>query len=482
MHKGFRLAALITLFLGFNFPLFSTAHAAEKPGSQARLSQIKQLMSAHKAQEAYQLAIEMAHQEEGRLDFDLLFGAVAIDANHPDVAIFALDRVLMQQPGNLYAKQKLGQAYYLLGDYPSAKRLLKTVIASQAPEALRSEAKKILEQTKKPPKNPGQAKSNTFSFEVEGGYDSNINSATTSTSISVPTSFTPLQLSEENLATHDQIANFTGDWQGYYPIPNSSEAGLFWDINDSYRDNIHNAALNLNTFSTMSGLMLQKGNYTLRVPLRTQLMYLSGDPLRRALAMAINVTRLINPRHAAMLFVEKGTQTYPFQEPSDSSSGEDQPTPPLRNPLSAATNLAGGGWFYTLDNKTQVVTRAYYGINRGCLDFYPSASKTDRFYARLSNSFSSHYYGAQLSLTRQISDKSSASIDLGQQFATYNIIDAVFEVLRKDNFLNLGLSYQWKYNQNIILMGNYIHYENDSNLPLFQYRRNIVDLGLRYTL
>lgn len=464
MHKGFRLAAFIAIFLTFNFLLLSAIHAAEKTRSQANLTQIKQLMAAHKTQEAYQLVNEMARQEEGHVDFDLLFGTVAIDANHPDVAVFALDRVLMQQPGNAYAKQKLGQAYYLIGDYSSAKPLLKAVIASGAPQALRSEAKKILEQTKRPPKNKAQAKSSIFSFGLAGGYDSNINSATISSSINLP-SDDPIILSEDHRAIHDQVADFTGNWQGYYPMPNSSHAGLFWDINGTYRDNIHNSAFNLNTFNTTGGLMLQKGDYTLRVPLRAQIIYLEGNPLRRALAMAINVSRLINPRHAGMLFVEKGTQTYPLQ-----------------NLLSNATNLAGGGWLYLPNNKTQIITRVYYGISQANLDFHASASLNDQLAAKTSNSFASHYHGAQLSLAREIGDKSSASIDLGEQFATYNVIDPIFLILRKDNFFNLGLTYQWKYNQNITIIGNYTHHQNNSNLPLFQYSRNIAELGLKYVL
>lgn len=455
MQKGFSLAFIRILFLTFNFLLFSAAHATEKIHQPASLTQIKQLIAAHKTQEAYQLASQMARQEEGNPNFDLLLGSVAIDAKHPDVAVFALDRVLMQQPGNLYAKEKLGQAYYLIGDYSSAKPLLQAIIASGAPQALRREAQKILEQTKHPPKNNAQAKSSVFSLEVSGGYDSNINSATVSSSINIPDAFThnAIPIPVDSRATHDQIADFTGDWQGYYPLPASTEAGLFWDINDTYRDNIHHSLFNLNTLNTTGGFMLQEGHYTLRVPLRAQIMYLNDAPLRRALAMSINVSRLINARHAGMLFIEKGTQIYP-----------------THNPLSQATNLAGGGWLYLPDNKTQIITRAYYGIGEGKLG------------TQASDSSASHYYGAQLSLARTMFDKSTASIDLGEQFATYNIIDPIFLILRKDNFFNLGLTYQWKYNQNVTVIGNYTHYQNNSDLPLFQYSRNIAELGLRYVL
>lgn len=409
MRKGFWLSLITVLFI-IIYPSLSIANT--------HFTQIRQLLAAHKTQEAYRLANQIARQQEGNPDFDLLFGSVAIEAGHPDKAIFALDRVLMKQPNNTYAKEKLARAYYVL-DQNNARR--------------------------KP--------SHNLALGIFSGYDSNINSATANTSINIPYIVGPLLLSGNNINIHDGFFNFAGDWQGSYPISSRHPAGLFWDVNTNYRDNIHNSFFNLNTFNTMGGFMMQHGSYTLRVPLRTQLMYLNGNPLRRALTMGISVDRpIVNDHHVGMVFIEKGSQTYPTVEI-----------------LTGLTHLGGLGWLYLPDSKTQAATRVYYGVNRAKLINPASHS-----------GLASHYYGAQISLSREILDRHTVSLDLGEQYSAFNDNDPLYIILRKDNFFNLGLSYEWKYNNNFAIVGNYTHFKNNSDLPLFQYDRNVAQIGLKY--
>ena len=417
MRKGFWLGLITVLFI-IIYPPLSIANASKASSRETSFVHIRQLLAAHKTKEAYALANQIAHQHEGSPEFDLLFSSVAIEAGHPDLAIFALDRVLMKQPNNKYAKEKLARAYYLLD---------KT--------------------------NTQNKPTHNFALGISGGYDSNINSATTNTSIIIFDLAPPLLLSGKNIAIYDSFFDFTGNWQGSYPISSRHPAGLFWDLNTSYRDNIHNSAFNLNTFNTMGGFMMQHGPYTLRVPLRAQLMYLNGNPLRRALTMATNISRpIINDHHVGMVFIEKGSQTYPTAEV-----------------LTGLTNLAGLGWLYLPDNKTQATARIYYSINKSKF-ISPAAHQ----------GLASHYYGGQISLSREILDRNTVSMDLGEQYSTFNDKDPLFRILRKDDFFNLGLKYEWKYNDTLTVVANYMHFKNKSDLPLFQYSRNIAQIGLKY--
>lgn len=472
MQKRFWLGFLATLFILFSVSLSADSLAATNtprhiPNSAAYAT-IRQLLAANKAEEAFQRANQIAPQEEGNIEFDMLLGNAALIAKHPDAAAFAFERVLMQQPHNHYAKVKLAQAYFSINDYAASKALLQSIIVSPATPSLIAQANDLLTQMQHPPINNTQIKaSNNFSIEIAGGYDSNVNSATRATVEVFPqpgfgTVIVPLLRDHRQMG--DECFDLYADWQGFHPLPASNEAGLFWDMNAAYRDNMHTSPFNLNTFNSMGGLQLQHGVYTLRVPLRAQLMYLDGQALRRVLAMGINVTRpIINAQHAAMVFAERGAQVYPLQQV-----------------LSSTTNIAGGGWLYLPNDKTQAITRAFYGVNDGMVNEFPWI--TTNLTKVTSDAFASHYYGAQLSLSRTIFDRGTASIELGGQASTFNRVDPLFLALRKDKFFNLGLKYEWKYSRDITLVGNYVYYKNNSTLPIYQYNRNVAEIGLRYSL
>lgn len=88
---------------------------------QALLAKGKELVLANRMQEAFDLLSAHEFQLAGNVDFDYLYGTAAVDSQNADLAIFALERVIEQQPSFAGARIELARAYYEIGDNESAR-------------------------------------------------------------------------------------------------------------------------------------------------------------------------------------------------------------------------------------------------------------------------------------------------------------------------------------------------------------------------
>jgi len=66
----------------------------------------KRLLSERRAKEAYELLLPQERARAGDLEFDYLLGIAANDAGEHERAVFALERVLAQQPANHLARAR----------------------------------------------------------------------------------------------------------------------------------------------------------------------------------------------------------------------------------------------------------------------------------------------------------------------------------------------------------------------------------------
>ena len=80
-------------------PLLVTGQfASAAPGDE-----IRQRLNAGDAAAAYQIGLDNSADQAGEPSFDFYFGLAALEAGHAERAVFAFERVLMQQPDNLRA-------------------------------------------------------------------------------------------------------------------------------------------------------------------------------------------------------------------------------------------------------------------------------------------------------------------------------------------------------------------------------------------
>lgn len=148
------------------------------------LDQADQLIKANRAAEAFDLLISNIETGAGTPQFDLLLGIAALESGQPTQAVFALERVLAMDPNNTRARLELGRAYFEMGENEAAKEEFTATKSQEVPSGV-GEA---IEQYLTAIDARLSARDRLFRFYVAGraGYDSNVNSATDSSTVALP--------------------------------------------------------------------------------------------------------------------------------------------------------------------------------------------------------------------------------------------------------------------------------------------------------
>ncbi len=92
-----------------------------RPQVQTLLDNARQLVLAARYDEAFKLLAPHELQLAGNSDYDYLYGTAAVDSGRPDLAIFALERVLEERPAFAGARLELARAYFDIGDNETAR-------------------------------------------------------------------------------------------------------------------------------------------------------------------------------------------------------------------------------------------------------------------------------------------------------------------------------------------------------------------------
>ncbi len=168
-----RIAFVLTLLLAFG------ANAAE----DAVLREAKSLMDARQPQQAYDL-LKPLEEEAGNPDYDFLLGIAATDIGRNTEAIFALQRVVDQDPNHGPARAELARALMQANETDAARRELE-ILQEQDPP---SDVKRVLEEYLAAIDRYHGAYRTTFARYVQTGmgFDTNVNNATDRGAVAVP--------------------------------------------------------------------------------------------------------------------------------------------------------------------------------------------------------------------------------------------------------------------------------------------------------
>ena len=145
------------------------------------LDRAKQLLEQKQPTQAYELLLPLEAQRAGDPDFDYLLGIAALDSGHRERAIFALERVLAVQPDNALARAEIARAYLAVGEKDTARREFEAVKREPIPAAARATIDRYLSAIKAAETTQVQGY-----IELGLGTDSNVNSATSSSQIALP--------------------------------------------------------------------------------------------------------------------------------------------------------------------------------------------------------------------------------------------------------------------------------------------------------
>lgn len=204
--------------------------------SDALLQDAMALQAQGKADAAYRLLAPQADTRAGDPDFDYVLGLAAADSGRFAEAITALQRVLAVRPENAQARAEIARVYALAGDIDTARAEFDTVNNDPTvPDPVRQRIGKLVRDYEK--QIAGGGSDLTGFADAEIGYDSNVNTATGLSSITLPVFafLGPAALTGPATRMDDGYYQFQAGLSGSTAV--SRQTKLYASALGSWRDN-----------------------------------------------------------------------------------------------------------------------------------------------------------------------------------------------------------------------------------------------------
>ena len=219
MKKGLRLLCLLA---GLSFTLQVEALSPE-------LESIKNQITAKEYEQAWQALITLQQEWEGDPEYDYLYALTAMHRGEEQRALFALERVIVNQPGWTQARYQLALAYYKVNNYQACLKETRKLSLNDNLAPKLANANALLQQAAEQ-KLTLQAISFSHLLGLNLGHDSNVNAGTAEESIFIP-SLGTINLFSTSRESDD---NYWGTRYALHinkPISQQESLKLSWDTN-----------------------------------------------------------------------------------------------------------------------------------------------------------------------------------------------------------------------------------------------------------
>jgi hypothetical protein len=418
--------------------------------AQGTVDEIERLLRAGQAQRAFEQALQRSEKESGNPRFDLLFARAALAAAHPEHAVFALERVLAQQPGNLPAWLDLARAELALGNGPGTRRALEALLARHPPEPLRLEALALAQQLDLQSRvQPSRLRAHA---ELKSGHDTNINTASTLTSVTLYTTSQPTSVS-----TTAGIKDYYGQVDLGVETDKPLDGGrlLFGAISGYVRDNFHSDTYDTRSVDVRTGTAWAIEQHLLRLSAQWQRLDLDGIRYRTLWVVIPEWGYRLTTANQLVLFGQFGAFDYPGQD--------------ARN---ADLLLGGTAWVHRFSRSSQLALSLYHGEEKTGDD---NSTTLRRHLAR-------DYTGGRVRGQTAVTATHSLYLSAAGQRAEHAAADPLFLTVREDSLYIGETGWHWKLAPQLTLKTELSYNRNNSNIPLYDYRRRQFQLSLRYSL
>lgn len=389
----------------------------------------------------------MAGQERTRAGdpaFDYALGIAASDAGHYGAAIIAFQRVLARQPDNAPARAELARAYALAGDIDTARDQFATVVDDPTiPDPVRQRFTGFVRQFDKQIKGGG---SDVSGFaEAAFGHDSNINSATQLTSITIPlfAALGPGTLGAGARAQKDEYYDLSAGVSAVSAVGRQDR--LFGSVLGNFRDNIDTTAFDQASLTGTAGYAHTFANRdVVSLSGQVQKYWLGHSGFRTAYGAIAQYTHLLPGGRALSASVQYNRFDYD------------------RDPLRDANRFALGLGYAARNVSINLIggheeTRAQAGDAE-------------------SNTFAGASAGAEVQIAPRVALVAGAAFDLRR----YDRADLLFMQKRKDERLDLTAAVKVAVLPGLFIQPKATWSRNWSNIALYDHERWTVQAGARF--
>lgn len=405
------------------------------------------LRRAGDAAAAFRLLSPQEAARAGEVPFDYALALAALDSGRPEFASVVLERVLAVDPDFAGARVDLGRAYFLMGAYDAAAEAFAQAGSHNPPPAARAVMARYLEEIRQRRRTDTQV---AGYIEVGMGRDTDVNSSTSQSQIPVPAlGNLVFTLNPSNIKTADGFAEVAGGVEATRRLDGAWSAYAGADVR--YRGHEHAAPFNSGGTDLRTGLSRAAGDVVYRFGLSGG-EYTLGRQRNRAYAGVDGELRFrIDAQDMGSIFGQHLRQRFPL--PQLAGYAFDQ-------------TVVGLAWVRRLDDgKALVSFSAYAGGERAT----NGRADGDKRMAGIR-------LGGQSALTENL----LIFGNLGWLNGRYQRTNPAFLRTRRDVQPDVTVGLTRLLSPGWSLRGQVTRILNVSNLPLYQYERNVGSVTLRY--
>lgn len=395
---------------------------------------------------AYDLLEPLESERAGDINFDYLFGVAAIESGEISRGVFALERVLAQQPDNANARAMIAKGYFKGGEAENAKAELENIKSQDSNPEL---SKLIEDNLNAINKATGQATTFAAFLDLGLGFDSNINSATSNSTINIPIfNNAPFELLDPS---QEQSSKFWALTAGAsFRAPLTKNLSLFGAAQGSTRANWNESMFDPSYVDFNLGVNYRRFIDSFTVAYQSNNFNVDSERFRNSSGVTGQWQRQLDDQNQVSVFAQTSDLRYPDNNSRD-----------------ARRSVVGGGWSHAFaGDKAAVLFLSGYG---GKEDTDDSAFD-----------FLSHdIYGLRASAQMAINYKLVAYANTSYEIREYDENEPIFQRKREDDQFDfsVGLRYLPMPGFTIRPQVSYLH--NDSNIDLFSFDRTVVSINFR---
>lgn len=382
----------------------------------------------------------------GDPQYDYFFGIAAIDSGRASLGVLALERVLLDNPGNDLARLELARGYFVLGDYERAREEFEYMRGKQLPPAVKSSVERYLNAIRAAdPKF--RVVRRTF-MEYAGGFNSNVNSATSASTIEIP-SIGPITLDQSSKPSPSVLAQLSIGTQQQGPI--TPEIRYLVGMEANYRGYAQRDTFDQGSITGLGGLDFALGKHNVKTSGFFSRSLLDGAMFRDTVGVVADWSYPLDKETQI-----RSSLSYSLLRHAEVNAGRDADLPSLSVGMN---RFLGTSWKLSWDVDLNIAEeanirhrddfqRTIWGIRSG-INFFPGG----------------RWIG---------------NAGIGYSASAYAGPDPLLLRTRSDDLFTLDAALQYQLTPGWSARGEMSIYRNQSNLELYSYTSVLSMLKIRY--
>jgi len=422
-----------------------------KQTEQARMEALAVLIKRQQYPQAYELARRMLEANEGLPNFDFQYGMAAVESGYYDQALFAFERLVLGFPNQPRYRLELARTHFYLRNLIRAEVEFNNVLKQKPPVPVRKNVMLFMDRINDL-KRSVESKF-IFVLDAGGGYDSNINSATSekilpSTELNeVLATLGDIELNDASRETGSAYWSALAHMAYISPLTKTSAFDL--RLVASNRNNSETPIYDLTTAMAELGYSFFTGPVKWRGAGRYQHVQLDGEALLNSQSFIGQGNWILNKGASIGFGVNYGMSNYPEDDDGDITQQQFN--------LSYASAPKKDNWKLTL----------IFGSDSADESSNKHNGKT--------------YQGFTYQSTSLMSQRTSRYWLLSVLSNEYDAINRnIYSKLRKDQNATFGIGWRYSFNSHFSVRNDYSFTHNDSTLEANTYQRGKAEVGLSY--